>query len=73
MDTIQELYNIHSGSEEAEDALRKANKEMCDYVESNMPSDEKAVFADTIDSIIKSREVYYFESGFKIAVKLLRV
>jgi len=71
MDIIREMYNIHSGSEEAEDSLRSVNKELYEYIDSNMAEKEKAIFADTVNSIIKAREEYFFKSGFRLAVKLL--
>ena len=60
MDVIQKLYDIHSCSIYSCNSLRKSNRELHEYIESNMPENEKVVFADTINEIIKSREEYFF-------------
>jgi len=71
MDMIQELYNICSDSLDAEKALLEINKELLEYIESNISDNEKVVFLYTLESIIINREKYFFKAGFQTAKNLI--
>jgi len=71
MDVIQELYNAHAHSLETEKTLLELDKELMKYIESNVASTEKAIFLATLESIMKSREQYFFQLGFNTAKNLL--
>ena len=71
MDMVKEMYRICADLQETEESLTEANKKLAEYIESNVSAGEKVVFFDTINTIIKAREEYFFKSGFRLAVKLL--
>lgn len=71
MDMVQEMYNLCSNSSETEEALIALTKDLMEYIESNIEPNEKAVFLDTIESVIKNRESYFFQAGFRTAKDLI--
>jgi len=71
MDALRELYIISSELKQAEDALKESDKQLFDYMKSKFSEEEKLIFYDTINSIMRIREEYFFKTGFKTAVKLL--
>jgi len=71
MDILRELYTACSESQEAEDALKESDHGLFDYMRHHITEAEKMVFFDTINSILRVREEYFFTFGFQMAVKLL--
>ena len=71
MDALRELYIISSELKQTEDALKESDRQLFDYMKYNFSEKEKMVFYDTINSILRIREEYFFKTGFKTAVKLL--
>jgi len=71
MDALRELYIISSELKQTEDALKESDRQLFDYMKYNFSEKEKMVFYDTINSIMRIREEYFFKTGFKTAVKLL--
>lgn len=71
MDLLHELYDAYDHSDETESARLDANKNLLEYIESNVSDNEKAIFLDTIESTIKCREQYFFQAGFKAAKALI--
>lgn len=71
MDILHELYDTFEHCTEAETALLEVNKKLMEYVENNIPDTERTVFLETIESIMKCREQYFFQAGFNTAKELL--
>ena len=71
MDILRELYDSCDNAEETETALMETNKKLVDYIESNVANEEKAVFLESIEEIMKCREQYFFQAGFNTAKELL--
>lgn len=71
MDIIHELYDAFAHSLEAEETLSTINEEFTGFIESNISPDEKAFFFDTVESLIRNREQYFFQAGFQTAKDLL--
>jgi len=71
MDNVQELYRICSSSQATEKALKLVNKELAEFIQSNITQNERPIFFDAIESINKTKEEYFFKAGFSTAVTLL--
>ena len=48
MNMVQEMYNLCSSSSETEKTLLELDKELLQYIESNIESNEKAIFFATL-------------------------
>jgi len=71
MDLLQELFDAYVHSDETEIALLETNSKLIAFIESNIPNNEKVIFLENIELIIKSREQYFFNAGFSAAKTLL--
>ena len=71
MGNIQALYELCLNDPATDEALKIPNKELVEFIESNVTHDERLIFFETIDSISKSKEEYFFKAGFSIAMTLL--
>lgn len=71
MDAMRELYNAHNHSSKTEEVLLEMNKDLLDFIESNIDSGAKPLFLDAVESIIRNREQYFFRLGFSTARELL--
>lgn len=71
MDAMQELYDAHIHSSKTEEILLKMDKDLLDFIESNIDSGAKSLFLDTVESVIKNRDQYFFRLGFSTARELL--
>ena len=60
MDIIKELYDLCYESQETEESLIKVNKELLDYIESNIPDGEKVAFFDAINPILRNKRRILF-------------
>ena len=71
MDAMRELYDAHIHSSKTEKALLETSKDLLDFIESNIDSGAKPLFLDTVESIIRNREQYFFRLGFSTAIELV--
>jgi len=60
MDALRELYIAYSLLQEAEEALKETDKQLFEYMKSNISEEEKTVFFDMINLILRTREEYFF-------------
>jgi len=60
MDALRELYIAYSQLQEAEEALKETDKQLFEYMKSNISEEEKTVFFDMINLILRTREEYFF-------------
>lgn len=71
MDNVQELYEICSRAQATEEALKEVDKELAEFIQSNVIQDERSMFFNEVNSFTQIKEEYYFKAGFKTAVTLL--
>ena len=51
--------------------MKESDHRLFEYMGYHITEAEKTVFFNTINSILRVREEYFFKSGFQMAVKLL--
>ena len=71
MNMIQELYDLYSNSSDVEEALLKMDNELLEYIETNISANEKAIFWNNLETYMKNRDKYFFQTGFQVAKNIL--